>query len=102
MELVCRLALVCTCVAHYPVECEFSMGVCQSHEDAMRHVAARTVEAGRQVCGDAWGEGQERVPGLPITPTCLQVVGNKVDAEGAKVIGQMDSPGLTKVKVLIS
>ena len=54
------------------------------------------------LAGDAWGEGQERVPGLPITPTCLQVVGNKVDAEGAKVIGQMDSPGLTKVKVLIS
>ena len=49
------------------------MGVCQSHEDVMRHVAARTVEAGRQVCGDTcgWVGGQERVPGLPITPSYL-------------------------------
>ena len=39
----------------------------------MRHVAARTVEAGRQVCGDTcgWVGGQERVPGLPITPSYL-------------------------------
>ena len=45
---------------------EFAMGVCQSHEDAMRHVSAKAVEAGGQVCGESQGEwvyGQGRVPG---------------------------------------